>query len=201
MAEIIYYIKSGNPVLLEGDTGTAKTRTSVIACEYLMEYSNNIYDDENKHEDDYEQSNYNEKDKSNYIKFNLSADTKIDNLMNKYIGDSKSFTGIKIESGAFYKAFKYGKILILDEINLASKEVLECIGQALDSKVLSTELTGKELKSCEMHKNFALIATQRPLKGSFVNKRQNSGYAFFSRFQKVKCVKFNEYELFIIELD
>ena len=36
MAEIIHYIKSGNPVLLEGDTGTAKTRTSVIACEYLM---------------------------------------------------------------------------------------------------------------------------------------------------------------------
>ena len=35
MAQIIHYIKSGNPVLLEGDTGTAKTRTSVIACEYL----------------------------------------------------------------------------------------------------------------------------------------------------------------------
>ena len=49
-----------------------------------------------------------------------------------------------------------------------------------------------------MHKNFALIATQRPLKGSFVNKKQNLGYAFFSRFQKVNCVKFNEDELFNI---
>ena len=58
--------------------------------------------------------------------------------MNKYVCDSKSVTGIKIESGAFYKAFKHGKILILDEINLASKEVLDCIGQALDSKILST---------------------------------------------------------------
>ncbi len=181
MAEIIHYIKSGNPVLLEGDTGTAKTRTSIIACEYLMKYSK-----ENLNE------NTNE---VNYIKFNLSADTKIDNLMNKYVGDSKSVTGIKIESGAFYKAFKEGKILILDEINLASKEVLECIGQALDSKVLSTELTGKELEPCEMHPNFALIATQNPLKGSFVNKRQNLGYAFFSRFQKVNCIKFNEDEL------
>ena len=32
----------------------------------------------------------------------------------------------------------------------------------------------------------------------FVNKRQNLGYAFFSRFQKVNCVKFNEDELFNI---
>jgi hypothetical protein len=46
MAEIIHYIKTGNPVLLEGDTGTAKTRTSVIACEYLMEYSNEILKEE-----------------------------------------------------------------------------------------------------------------------------------------------------------
>ena len=188
MAEIIHYIKSGNPVLLEGDTGTAKTRTSVIACEYLMEYSKENLKEKEEKNDKY-------KTKVNYIKFNLSADTKIDNLMNKYVGDSKSVTGIKIESGAFYKAFKHGKILILDEINLASKEVLDCIGQALDSKILSTELIGKELKSCEMHKNFALIATQNPLKGSFVNKRQNLGYAFFSRFQKVNCVKFNENEL------
>ena len=104
MAEIIHYIKSGNPVLLEGDTGTAKTRTSVIACEYLMKFS--------KKENE---------EKCNYIKFNLSADTKIDNLMNKYVGDNKSVSGIKIENGAFYKAFVRGKILILDEINLASK--------------------------------------------------------------------------------
>ncbi len=183
MAEIIHYIKSGNPVLLEGDTGTAKTRTSVIACEYLMKFSNN----ENE-------------EKCNYIKFNLSADTKIDNLMNKYVGDNKSVSGIKIENGAFYKAFVKGKILILDEINLASKEVLDCIGQALDSKILSTELTGKELESFKMHPNFALIATQNPLKGSFINKRQNLGYAFFSRFQKVNCDKFSEEELFNIAI-
>ena len=190
MAQIIHYIKSGNPVLLEGDTGTAKTRTSVIACEYLMEY-----------DDKYKEIN--KKDKKckknvNYIKFNLSADTKIDNLMNKYVGDNKSVSGIKIEKGSFLKAFIEGKILILDEINLASKEVLDCIGQALDSKVLSTELTGEGLQTKLMNENFALIATQNPLKGSFLNKRQNLGYAFFSRFQKVNCEKFNEDELFEI---
>ena len=207
MAEIIHYIKSGNPVLLEGDTGTAKTRTSIIACEYLMEFYNKENEDreedlesqiENQEKKIKEKNNRKKEKKINYIKFSLSAETKIDNLMNKYVGDNKSIIGIKIENGAFYKSFKKGKILILDEINLASKEVLDCIGQALDSKVLSTELTGKELKSCNMHKNFALIATQNHLKGSFINKRQNLGYAFFSRFQKVNCEKFNENELFRI---
>ena len=209
MAQIIHYIKSGNPVLLEGDTGTAKTRTSVIACEYLMEFDEMFNaENENKEEEniiieenmkkEIKNKDKIEKKKLNYIKFNLSAETKIDNLMNKYVGDNRSFSGIKIEMGAFYKSFKKGKILILDEINLASKEVLDCIGQALDNKVLSTELTGKELKSCKMHKNFALIATQNPLKGSFLNKRQNLGYGFFSRFQKVNCEKFNENELLAI---
>ena len=189
MAQIIHYIKSGNPVLLEGDTGTAKTRTSVIACEYLMEFGDKFKDKKGKEE------NKIDKKEVNYIKFNLSAETKIDNLMDKYVGDSKSVCGIKIEKGAFYKAFEEGKILILDEINLAPKEVLDCIGQSLDNKILSTELTGKELKCHPVHPNFALIATQNPLKGSFSNKRQNLGYAFFSRFQKVNCEKFNEAEL------
>jgi Rad3-related DNA helicase len=60
MAEIIHYIKSGNPVLLEGPTGTAKTRTSVIACEYLMEYS---YKKNNNNEEDNKNENLNEKEK------------------------------------------------------------------------------------------------------------------------------------------
>ena len=45
MAEIIHYIKSGNIVLLEGDTGTTNTRTSVTDCEYLMEYSNENFNE------------------------------------------------------------------------------------------------------------------------------------------------------------
>ena len=192
MAQIIHYIKSGNPVLLEGDTGIAKTRTSVIACEYLMEFDDKFKRKKEKDDD------INGTKELNYIKFNLSAETKIDNLMNKYVGDNKSVCGIKIEKGGFYKAFDEGKILILDEINLAPKEVLDCIGQSLDNKLLSTELTGKELKPYPIHDNFALIATQNPLKGSFLNKRQNLGYAFFSRFQKVNCEKFNEDELFKI---
>ena len=56
----------GVPVLLEGDTGTAKTRTSVIACEYLMEF-------DNKFKEKKEKKDNNKEKKVNYIKFNLSA--------------------------------------------------------------------------------------------------------------------------------
>ena len=48
MAQIIHYIKAGNPVLLEGDTGTAKTRTSIIACEFLMEFDAEKQEEEKK---------------------------------------------------------------------------------------------------------------------------------------------------------
>jgi MoxR-like ATPase len=38
MAMLIHYILSGIPVLLEGPTGTSKTRTTLMACEYITQY-------------------------------------------------------------------------------------------------------------------------------------------------------------------
>jgi len=35
---LIHYILSGIPVLLEGPTGTSKTRTTLMACEYITQY-------------------------------------------------------------------------------------------------------------------------------------------------------------------
>jgi len=35
LAMLVHYILSGIPVLLEGPTGTSKTRTAIIACEYI----------------------------------------------------------------------------------------------------------------------------------------------------------------------
>jgi midasin (ATPase involved in ribosome maturation) len=37
-------------------------------------------------------------------------------------------------------AFKYGQPLHLDEINLGSQAVLECIEEALDSEIISIEV-------------------------------------------------------------
>ena len=50
-----------------------------------------------------------------------------------------------MQEGPFIDAYKNGKILILDEINLASKTVLECIEAALDNDFLSIDMPGKPL--------------------------------------------------------
>ena len=44
-----------------------------------------------------------------------------------------------MQDGPFIDAYKNGKILILDEINLASKSVLECIEAPLDNDFLSID--------------------------------------------------------------
>ena len=47
-----------------------------------------------------------------------------------------------MQDGPFIDAYKNGKILILDEINLASKSVLECIEVPLDNDFLSIDKPG-----------------------------------------------------------
>jgi len=178
MAMLIHYILSGIPVLLEGPTGTSKTRTTLIACEYITKIlnKNSKYDD-------------------SLLRFNLSAETKIDDLLVKFTGDNNSASGLKVEEGQFFKAYTKGHKILLDEINLAPREVLECIQQALDSKVLSVESSGKVLKKYKMHSKFGIIATQNPNKGAFANKRQELGIGFLSRFQKINFPNFTKDEL------
>ena len=178
MAMLIHYILSGIPVLLEGPTGTSKTRTTLIACEYITQILNkdSEFDD-------------------SLLRFNLSAETKIDDLLVKFTGDNTSASGLKVEEGLFFKAYTKGHKILLDEINLAPREVLECIQQALDSKILSVESSGKILKKYKMNKNFGIIATQNPNKGAFANKRQKLGIGFLSRFQKINFPNFTKEEL------
>ena len=129
------------------------------------------------------------------IRFNLSAETKVDDLIAKYTGDPESPAGLKIENGPFFRAFTEGNLLLLDEINLAPSSVLQCIQQALDSKILSLEIPGRPLQQYSMHKNFSLIATQNPNTGAFANKRQDLGVEFLSRFQKIYFPEFEPEEL------
>ena len=80
------------------------------------------------------------------IKFNLSSETRISDLLGKYVGSKSSFGGMKMKDGPFIDAYKNGRILILDEINLASKTVLQCIGEAIDNNFLSIDISGRPLK-------------------------------------------------------
>ena len=86
MAMLIHYILRGIPVLLEGQTGTEKTRTILIVCEFISK----IINKDSKHDD-------------SLLRFNLSAETKIDDLLVKFSGDNKSASGIKVEEGQFFK--------------------------------------------------------------------------------------------------
>lgn len=168
--KISYYISRGVPVLLEGPSGTSKTFSTEFACLVA-------------------------KTKKPLIRFNMSSDTVPSDLLGKMVGDKRSLAGISSQEGHFLKAFKYGHPLLLDEINLASQAVLQCIEEALDSELISIEIPGFPLTEIKKHPDFSLIATQNPNKGLFANKRQNLGKKFMSKFQVITFPEFTEYEL------
>ena len=163
------YIHKGVPVILEGETGSSKTLTAEIICKYWF--------------------------KNKYIKFNLSADVRIGDLMRKFSGDQNSASGLKIVNGPFYQAFTEGIPLILDEINLASEEVLQCIEDILDSGEINIEISGIGLIKEKKKEGFCLIATQNPNTDKSFNKRQNLSYIFLSHFQIIKFPSFEKEEL------
>ena len=123
LSKLMNYIKLGVPVLLEGPTGTSKTLSVEIICSILEK------EEEKKPE--------NQRKKRKLKRFNLSQETKSQDLLGSYIGDQNSFAGIKMVEGPFIQAFREGYPLLLDEINLASKEVLQSIEEALDSQILT----------------------------------------------------------------
>ena len=172
------YITYGIPVLLEGETGTSKTLSAEIICKHMSEIMKNNAQSNDINEEE------------SYIKFNLSAEVKINDLMQKFIGEESSLTGLKINDGPFLKAFKKGIPLILDEINLASEEVLQCIEEALDSGEINMEITGIGNINCKKREGFCLIATQNPNRGNYINKRQFLSKSFLSHFQIIKFPPF-----------
>ena len=62
------YITNGTPVLLEGETGTSKTLSAEIICKCIQE-KRKLKNTNNE----------------TYIKFNLSAEVNINDLMQKFI--------------------------------------------------------------------------------------------------------------------
>ena len=175
------YIIKGIPVLLEGETGTSKTLSAEIICKQIFEARN--------------KDNIKNNNDESYIKFNLSAEVKINDLMQKFMGNKNSLSGLEIFDGPFLKAFKKGIPLILDEINLASEEVLQCIEEALDSGEINMEISGMGNLHCIKKEGFCLIATQNPNRDNYKNKRQYLSKSFLSHFQTIKFPPFEIEEL------
>ena len=172
-------MKNQIPCILEGETGSSKTFTTLILSKYLAKN----WEKEGLHRN------------FKVLRFNLSSESKVSDLLGKYIGDKESFAGIIFKPGLFIKAFTEGHCLLLDEINLASPPILQCIEEALDTKILSIEMPGLPLKKYKMHENFCLVATQNPNKGNFARKRNELKPQFLSRFQIISFDDFTEEEL------
>ena len=134
-------LKNKNYILLQGPTGSSKTKTIQIYCKLKG---------------------------LELIQFNMSGETTEEDLKGRILSDSKSFSGLKFKKGYFSEAFINGKILLLDEINLANQSVLNFIANALDSKLIMLEQDENENGShiFQMHENFRLIATH------FLGKRE-----------------------------
>ena len=171
LKEIKYYVTNNYPVLLEGPTGTAKTKSVEILCEEMG---------------------------LKLKRFNLSSETKTSDLFGRYVGDPDSFSGIDFQEGVFIEAFRNGYTLLLDEINLASSQVLQAFEECLDSRKISCEIPGMPWQEIPMGKGFNLIATQNPNKGLFANKRQELGKKFLSRFHVINFDSFQKDELYQI---
>ncbi|OHT12744.1 hypothetical protein TRFO_17377 [Tritrichomonas foetus] len=166
-------IQSGIPVLLEGETGTSKTKTATIASI---------------------------KNNQKPIILNFSSQTTIEDLLGRITRNENSWSGFSFKNGPYTDAYVNGHCLILDEINLAHETVLQCIEASLDSGSLSFEVSGSETKVLRMHKDFHIIATQNPLTGRFSQKRQYLSHKFRSRFQTILFPDIEKEELFEIAM-
>ena len=127
----------------------------------------------------------------------MSGETTEEDLKGRILSDSKSFSGLKFKKGYFSEAFINGKILLLDEINLANQSVLNFIANALDSKLIMLEQDENENGShiFQMHENFRLIATQNPNNDSFLGKREELPEKLLQEFNIIDFPSLSKNEL------
>ena len=150
--------QSLEPILLEGDTGVGKSAAVTEAARLL---------------------------RRPIIRFNMSRSVTCSDIIGHVSLCSKSSQLVQFEPGPFTAAFENGLWLLLDELNLSSDEVLQCIELALDTGRLVVEDYSSDRGRIEIkkHKNFLLFATQNPNAGGFKGMREVLSDAFISRFQ------------------
>lgn len=137
------------PVLIVGDTGSGKT--TIVKS---------IADKQGRE----------------YIRFNLTGETTVDEFVGKYVLRNKETVW---EDGILLKAMKSGKWLIVDEVNVALPEILFVLHSLLDDdrSVVVANHNGEVVKP---HKNFRFFGTMNPVDEYAGTKDLNK--AFKSRF-------------------
>ena len=166
---------ANNYVLIEGPTGSSKTKTIQIYC---------IIKD------------------LELVQLNMSGETNEEDLKGRILSNPNSFSGFGFKKGLFADAFINGKILLLDEINLANQDVLNFIANALDSKILILEQDENSDGShiFNMHEKFRLIATQNPNNISYISKREELPEKLLKMFNIVYYPALTEKEIKDISL-
>ena len=121
--------------------------------------------------------------------------------MEKLIADKEnSFSEFTYKKGSFAEAYSEGKILLLDEVNLAPNPVLQCMLSALDSNKITQSVPGSGLQTFYRHPNFRIIATQNPKIGAFASTRDRLSNKFLETFQVIEFKNFSGKELMEIAL-
>ena len=129
------------PIMLEGPTGSSKTKSIQVLCTIL-----------NK----------------KLVRFNLSSETTIEDLIGR-LGSKEedSWSSFKFIPGPFTEAFEKGYVLLLDEINLGQKSVLQCMENSLDTNEIKQDIPGCGTIKKIMHPDFIIVATQNPKSEGF----------------------------------
>ncbi len=96
--------------------------------------------------------------KTKLVIFNLSKEIKIEDLIGR-LGFALNF---KFIPGSFTEAFEKGYLLLLNEVNLGQKSVLQCMETALDTGKIEQDIPGCGKIKVKCHPDFILVATQNP---------------------------------------
>lgn len=118
--------------------------------------------------------------------------------LSEYLGTytCSSQTGqLKFEDGPLIKAMRYGWWIILDELNLASTDILEALNRLLDDNRQLFLTETNELINA--HERFQLFATQNPAGEQYAGRKRLSK-AFRNRFIELHFDNLPENELEII---
>lgn len=139
------------PVLLEGPTSAGKT----TMIRYIASQSNH-----------------------KCIRINNHEHTDVEEYLGSYYPSKEG--NLVFREGVLVEAVRNGYWLILDELNLARSEILECLNRLLDdNRELFLPESQKHLKP---HPDFRIFATQNP---SSYSGRKNLSKAFRNRFVQI----------------
>ena len=110
--------------------------------------------------------------KKKLIRFNLSSETTIEDLIRR-LGSAgeDSWSSFKFVPGPFTEAFEKGYVLLLDEVSLGQKSVLQYMETALDTGEIKQNIPGCGTIKKKIYNDFIIVATQNPKTEGFTNQR------------------------------